>query len=113
MKAQLVAFSVLVAGIALLVLVTRLTPFGRSQKEVELQAKLEAAETVAIDKGKQAILLQKEAAQMQQTIANLQQSLETNQQNTDEKATHVYTIAPDSLAGHVAAQVVALDTTWY
>ena len=88
-------------------------PTGTSQTEQELSAKLQVAESMAIEKGKQAIWLQKDAAQMQQTIANLQQSLETNQQNTDEKATHVYAIAPDSIAGHVAAQIVALDSTWY
>ena len=88
-------------------------PTGPTQTEQELSAKLQVAESMAIEKGKQAILLQKDAAQMQQTIAILQQQLKTNQINTHEKATHVYAIAPDSLASHIAAQIVALDSAWY
>lgn len=108
--------TIVVACVVILAMLTALKwlmPSGPTNAEQELRAKLQAAETIAIEKGKQAILLQKDAAKMQQTIAKLQQSLADNQQNTDEKANHVYAIAPDSLAGHVAAQVVALDSTWY
>jgi hypothetical protein len=112
-KAQLTAFFICIAAVIVLVLVARLVPFGKNQKVMELEAKLEVAEQMAIEKGAQVIKLQKLASSKDAAIQDLKEQLITNKTTTNEKSNRVYALHADSLAGHVANQIDYLNFAWY
>jgi hypothetical protein len=113
MKAQLVSFITVTIAVLVFALVIRSMPFGNSQKVMELSAKLEAAEEMAVNRAEEVIRLQRTAKQKDAYIQQLRQKLKTNRTTTHEKATNVYALPADSLAGHVANQIDQLNTAWY
>lgn len=112
MKTQLISFLVAMVAVSIIMVIAWVKPFGPSAKQKELQARLEVAEQMVIDKAKLAARWQQKASAKDATIKALKEQLKTNTTRTNENISHIATLPPDSLAGLVADQLNFLDTAW-